>query len=249
MASPSFFPSWTSFLFLLRLPRHPTSRLLASLLCLLQTTCLQMLCHRVPLVKKKSLRKNLKEHGLLKDFLKNHSPNPASKYFPQEAAVMATQPLENYMDVSARGRPRRKGGLPGVLEDGPGPPGRNPGGCSQALRGTGGAGKLTIRAVALICSFVHSSSVFAHRAPPFCARHRAGPKGSGHEQNQAQPPPSCSSRSRRERQTAIRETHKPGKAQPGQGLHTKGLTLRGCGRSKQRRKSQGFQGTGERPRG
>ncbi|VCW77316.1 unnamed protein product, partial [Gulo gulo] len=48
---------------------------------------------KVPLVRRKSLRKTLLDHGLLEDFLKNHSPNPASKYFPQEAPVMATQPL------------------------------------------------------------------------------------------------------------------------------------------------------------
>ena len=88
-----------------------------------------MLCHRVPLVKKKSLKKNLIENGLLEDFLKQHTSNPASKYFPKEAATLAaTQPLENYMDVSA-GPCRavgpgtedlawRKEGFPGVLEGG-----------------------------------------------------------------------------------------------------------------------------------
>ncbi|XP_053417490.1 pepsin A [Nycticebus coucang] len=56
--------------------------------------------YKVPLVRKKSLRQNLAENGLLKDFLKNHRINPASKYFPKEAAtLLSTQPLENYMDT------------------------------------------------------------------------------------------------------------------------------------------------------
>uniref|UniRef100_A0A9L0RZ07 Pepsin A n=1 Tax=Equus caballus TaxID=9796 RepID=A0A9L0RZ07_HORSE len=56
---------------------------------------------KVPLVKKKSLRQNLRENGLLADFLKQHPRNPASKYFPKEAATLAaTEGLENYMDVS-----------------------------------------------------------------------------------------------------------------------------------------------------
>uniref|UniRef100_A0A8C4LMC0 Pepsin A n=1 Tax=Equus asinus asinus TaxID=83772 RepID=A0A8C4LMC0_EQUAS len=59
----------------------------------------ECLIYKVPLVKKKSLKKNLIENGLLEDFLKQHTPNPASKYFPKEAATLAaTQPLENYMD-------------------------------------------------------------------------------------------------------------------------------------------------------
>nr|XP_014717259.2 pepsin A [Equus asinus] len=59
----------------------------------------ECLIYKVPLVKKKSLKKNLIENGLLEDFLKQHTPNPASKYFPKGAATLAaTQPLENYMD-------------------------------------------------------------------------------------------------------------------------------------------------------
>uniref|UniRef100_A0A3Q2GS93 Pepsin A n=1 Tax=Equus caballus TaxID=9796 RepID=A0A3Q2GS93_HORSE len=55
----------------------------------------------VPLVKRKSLRQNLRENGLLEDFLKQHPRNPASKYFPKEAATLAaTEGLENYKDVS-----------------------------------------------------------------------------------------------------------------------------------------------------
>lgn len=58
-------------------------------------------CHiyKIPLVKKKSLRNSLIEHGLLKDYLKTHSINPASKYLNGAASMMATQPLENYMDM------------------------------------------------------------------------------------------------------------------------------------------------------
>lgn len=93
-----------------------------------------MSCHRVPLVKKKSLRKNLIEHGLLKDFLKKHSFNPASKYFPNEdATLIAAQPLENYMDVST-GAGSRAAPMTG---QGSGLAGGNLGLCSQDLRGTG----------------------------------------------------------------------------------------------------------------
>ncbi|XP_062053827.1 pepsin II-4-like [Lepus europaeus] len=56
--------------------------------------------HKVPLVRKKSLRKNLIEKGLLKDYLKTHSPNPATKYFPNAAyAKRSTEKMENYMDA------------------------------------------------------------------------------------------------------------------------------------------------------
>ena len=48
------------------------------------------------------MRQNLRENGLLEDFLKQHPRNPASKYFPKEAATLAaTEGLENYKDVSA----------------------------------------------------------------------------------------------------------------------------------------------------
>ncbi|CAM5149358.1 unnamed protein product, partial [Natator depressus] len=52
----------------------------------------------VSLKKMKSLRQNLKEHGLLEDFLKKHPYNPASKYFPSMANEDASEPLTNYMD-------------------------------------------------------------------------------------------------------------------------------------------------------
>ncbi|XP_040837825.1 pepsin II-4-like [Ochotona curzoniae] len=56
--------------------------------------------HKVPLVKKKSLRKNLSEKGLLQDYLKTHNPNRASKYFPNEVyAKKTTETMENYMDA------------------------------------------------------------------------------------------------------------------------------------------------------
>ncbi|XP_011833492.1 PREDICTED: pepsin A-1-like [Mandrillus leucophaeus] len=61
----------------------------------------ECIIYKVPLVRKKSLRRNLSEHGLLKDFLKTHNLNPASKYFPQAEAptLIDEQPLENYLDV------------------------------------------------------------------------------------------------------------------------------------------------------
>ncbi|XP_077675975.1 pepsin A-like [Eretmochelys imbricata] len=54
---------------------------------------------KVSLKKGKSLRQNLKEHGLLEDFLKKHAYNPASKYFPSLANKFASEPLTNYMDT------------------------------------------------------------------------------------------------------------------------------------------------------
>uniref|UniRef100_A0A452HSM2 pepsin A n=1 Tax=Gopherus agassizii TaxID=38772 RepID=A0A452HSM2_9SAUR len=58
---------------------------------------------RVSLKKGKSLRQNLKEHGLLEDFLKKNPYNLASKYFPSLANDAASEPLTNYMDVSMAG--------------------------------------------------------------------------------------------------------------------------------------------------
>ncbi|XP_072194194.1 pepsin A [Excalfactoria chinensis] len=59
--------------------------------------------HRVPLQKGKSLRKQLKEHGLLEDFLKKHPYNPASKYNPVLTATESYEPMTNYMDASYYG--------------------------------------------------------------------------------------------------------------------------------------------------
>ncbi|EPY89626.1 Pepsin A [Camelus dromedarius] len=62
----------------------------------------ECITHKVPLVKKKSLRKNLTEQGKLKDFLKIHHHNLASKYFPatsEAANFLDEQPLENYLDT------------------------------------------------------------------------------------------------------------------------------------------------------
>nr|XP_006110349.2 pepsin A-like [Pelodiscus sinensis] len=58
---------------------------------------------KVSLKKGKSLRQNLKEQGLLEDFLKKHPYNPASKYFPSFGDQFATEPLTNYMDVEYYG--------------------------------------------------------------------------------------------------------------------------------------------------
>uniref|UniRef100_A0A674JG33 pepsin A n=1 Tax=Terrapene triunguis TaxID=2587831 RepID=A0A674JG33_9SAUR len=54
----------------------------------------------VSLKKGKSLRQNLKEHGLLEDFLRKYPHNVASKYFPSLSNEDASEPLTNYMDVS-----------------------------------------------------------------------------------------------------------------------------------------------------
>uniref|UniRef100_A0A674JNS4 pepsin A n=1 Tax=Terrapene triunguis TaxID=2587831 RepID=A0A674JNS4_9SAUR len=58
---------------------------------------------RVSLKKGKSLRQNLKEHGLLEDFLKKHPYNLASKYFPSLSNEFASEPLTNYMDMEYYG--------------------------------------------------------------------------------------------------------------------------------------------------
>ncbi|XP_003920243.2 pepsin A [Saimiri boliviensis] len=70
-------------------------------LLLLSLVALSECIYKVPLVRKKSLRKNLIEHGLLEDFLKTNTFNPASKYFPQggAATMIANQPLVNYLDM------------------------------------------------------------------------------------------------------------------------------------------------------
>uniref|UniRef100_A0A2K5HKE9 Peptidase A1 domain-containing protein n=1 Tax=Colobus angolensis palliatus TaxID=336983 RepID=A0A2K5HKE9_COLAP len=70
-------------------------------------------------------KRNLSEHGLLKDFLKKHNLNPARKYFPQREApnLIHEQPLENYLDVSvwaSGGAGSEDLSFPGVFEDGPG---------------------------------------------------------------------------------------------------------------------------------
>ncbi|XP_065260141.1 pepsin A-2/A-3-like [Emys orbicularis] len=54
---------------------------------------------KVSLKKGKSLRQNLKEHGLLEDFLRKHPYNVASKYFPSLSNEDASEPLTNYMDI------------------------------------------------------------------------------------------------------------------------------------------------------
>ncbi|TFK02303.1 transcriptional enhancer factor TEF-3 [Platysternon megacephalum] len=59
--------------------------------------------NRVSLKKRKSLRQDLKEHGLLEDFLKKHPYNLVSKYFPSLANEAASEPLTNYMDVDYYG--------------------------------------------------------------------------------------------------------------------------------------------------
>ncbi|XP_060032270.1 pepsin A-like [Erinaceus europaeus] len=70
------------------------------LLLLILVALSECLIYKVPLVRKKSLRQNLKEHGLLEDFLKTHRLNPACKYFSELAdSTLATQPLVNYMDL------------------------------------------------------------------------------------------------------------------------------------------------------
>ncbi|XP_047631557.1 pepsin A-5 [Phacochoerus africanus] len=68
-------------------------------LLLLSLVVLSECLVKVPLVRKKSLRQNLIKNGKLKDFLKTHKHNPASKYFPEAASLIGDEPLENYLDT------------------------------------------------------------------------------------------------------------------------------------------------------
>ncbi|NXA42481.1 PEPA protein, partial [Eudromia elegans] len=73
------------------------------LLLLLSLVALsQCLVSKVSLKKGKSLRKALKEHGLLEHYLKHNPYNLASKYFPTLATV-SSEPLTNYMDMEYYG--------------------------------------------------------------------------------------------------------------------------------------------------
>uniref|UniRef100_A0A8C3YVX5 Pepsin A n=1 Tax=Catagonus wagneri TaxID=51154 RepID=A0A8C3YVX5_9CETA len=69
------------------------------LLLLLSLVALSECLIKVPLVRKKSLRQNLIKEGKLKEFLKTHKYNPASKYFPKSAVLVGDEPLENYLDT------------------------------------------------------------------------------------------------------------------------------------------------------
>ncbi|NXD16633.1 PEPA protein, partial [Nothocercus nigrocapillus] len=74
------------------------------LLLLLSLVALsQCLVSKVTLKKGKSLRKALKEHGLLEHYLKHNPYNPASKYIPSLAAKVSSEPLTNYMDMEYYG--------------------------------------------------------------------------------------------------------------------------------------------------
>ncbi|XP_073176059.1 gastricsin-like isoform X2 [Lepidochelys kempii] len=56
---------------------------------------------RIPLRKFKSMRQVMKEKGVLKDYLKNHKYDPASKYFNNFA--IDHEVLDNYLDMSYYG--------------------------------------------------------------------------------------------------------------------------------------------------
>ncbi|XP_025911184.1 pepsin A-like [Apteryx rowi] len=56
----------------------------------------QGLQSKISLMKKKTLRQTLTDHGLLEDFLAKHPPSLAAKYFPTAASA---EPLTNYMDL------------------------------------------------------------------------------------------------------------------------------------------------------
>ncbi|NXX77794.1 PEPA protein, partial [Urocolius indicus] len=50
---------------------------------------------RIPLQRAKSLRRELRDRGLLQSYLKLHPYNPAAKFFP---TLLSSEPLENYLD-------------------------------------------------------------------------------------------------------------------------------------------------------
>ncbi|XP_050813076.1 gastricsin-like [Gopherus flavomarginatus] len=56
---------------------------------------------RIPLKKFKSMREVMKEKGVLRDYLKNHKSDPASKYFNNFAVTYEV--LSNYLDMSYYG--------------------------------------------------------------------------------------------------------------------------------------------------
>uniref|UniRef100_A0A8C0GTQ4 Peptidase A1 domain-containing protein n=1 Tax=Chelonoidis abingdonii TaxID=106734 RepID=A0A8C0GTQ4_CHEAB len=62
--------------------------------------CLYILC-RIPLKKFKSMREVMKEKGVLRDYLKNHKSDPASKYFNNFAVTY--EALSNNLDMSYYG--------------------------------------------------------------------------------------------------------------------------------------------------
>ncbi|ELW65241.1 chymosin [Tupaia chinensis] len=57
---------------------------------------------RIPLHKGKSLRRALKEQGLLEDFLKTQQSTVSGKYF--SSGVVASEPLTNYLDTQYFGK-------------------------------------------------------------------------------------------------------------------------------------------------
>ncbi|XP_054420660.1 chymosin-like [Pteronotus mesoamericanus] len=57
---------------------------------------------RIPLHKAKSIRKALKEHGLLEDFLRTHNYAASSKY--SKSGQVASEPLFNYLDCQYFGK-------------------------------------------------------------------------------------------------------------------------------------------------
>lgn len=58
---------------------------------------------RIPLHKGKSIRKALREHGLLEDFLRTHQYTASGKY---RSGKVASEPLFNYLDVSGSPPPQ-----------------------------------------------------------------------------------------------------------------------------------------------
>ncbi|XP_061855699.1 pepsin A-5 [Colius striatus] len=66
------------------------------LLLLLSLVALaQCLVSRIPLKRSKSLRRELRDRGLLQSYLKLHPYNPAAKFFP---TLASSESLENYLD-------------------------------------------------------------------------------------------------------------------------------------------------------
>lgn len=65
-----------------------------------------MHCERIPLRKVKSIRENLRDKGLLKNFLGEHSHDLIQNRLTEESAPqknISQQPLRNHLDVSGRG--------------------------------------------------------------------------------------------------------------------------------------------------
>lgn len=58
---------------------------------------------RIPLIKIKSMRENLRRKDLLKDYLEKHPYRLFYKFYKQSNSEATYEPMRNYLDVSVVG--------------------------------------------------------------------------------------------------------------------------------------------------